>query len=486
MSTNAEIRLLNIIKEELGARIFPALEPGMAQQMAMCSQRILSYVLANLRQFPTLLNIAVDSYKELLGTLKPLLQGTEQAPLLATLETELNGRHDHEQIEALLQSICAVLAQQPQNPAAVAAVKAIIGIESRLQSAFLKACEEEVNSTPKPAANQSATSNAALTDAQVAQLQAWMRATFPGEDALEISGIKLIPGGFSKHTIFVFLNHAKTMPSTVVVRLDWVGSAIGSTVVDEYQIIKTLFEAGVRVPQPYALESSGSVLGGPFLLVSKAEGVNVGDPLEVRQGSKKIALDLAQAMAKLHSVPAAAFGNDVAGAKESTRDRLLVDIQKMEGDWRAINQTSVTMEVAFAWLKQHIELADGPRTLIHKDIGCHNFLVVDEAITVILDWETASIGNPAQDLGYAYPMVVQMSDWSEFMAAYTAAGGANTSQAQVDFYTLWGFVWTNTLAMRSRHNFLSGAINDIRKGLVGSYLFTRTEARLKEKLHALM
>jgi aminoglycoside phosphotransferase (APT) family kinase protein len=144
------------------------------------------------------------------------------------------------------------------------------------------------------------------------------------------------------------------------------------------------------------------------------------------------------------------------------------------------------METAFAWLKQNITLADGPRSLIHKDPGCHNMLAHEDKLSVLLDWETAAIGNPAQDLGYVYPLVIQMCAWSDFMAAYVEAGGPAISQAQVDYHTLWGYTWVNSMVMQAEQMFVSGVANEIRAGFAGTYLISRTEARLREKLHSLL
>jgi len=270
-----------------------------------------------------------------------------------------------------------------------------------------------------------------------------------------------------------------------VVRLDWANSAVGTTVVDEFRIIQTLFNAGVKVPQPYAMEPTGTVLGGPFLLVSKAEGTNLGDALNVRGGTLAFAQDLARTLAKLHAVPANSFDDSVDGAHESVRERILREITKFEADWRALDEPSPALETAFAWLRQNVDLADGPRCLIHKDVGCHNMLAKDDQVSVLLDWETAAIGTAAQDLGYAHPSVIQMCDWEDFIAAYVEAGGVAPSQAQIDYYTLWGFTWTYTMVLQTRAILASG-VNDVRVAFAATYLLSRTGARLREKLYSII
>lgn len=469
-----------IVKDELATRLKPLLEPGLPQQVAMCSQFILSKLVTDARRLPALEEAARNDIAALVTMLEPLLKDAVGAGLIATLARELRDAGNFQRIEATLQAISKHLLAS-ENAAAASLNKQLVDIEARLQKQYVDAYLEEI------ARSAVATeSRDALSAEQLTALTQWLRERFPGNEGIEITGIKQIPGGFSKHTIFLFLAHAKTLPDTVVVRLDWSGSAVGTTVTDEFHIIDTLFRAGVKVPHPFALEATGSVLGGPFLLVSKAEGVNPGDAFDVAKGSQDFALDLARNLARLHTVPVANFGDKVVGAGEATSQRLLREIDKFEADWRAMNKPSASMETAYAWLRKNIALADGPRGLIHKDPGCHNMLVHDDRLSVLLDWETAAIGNPAQDLGYVASLMTQLCDWREFMAAYAEAGGPAVTQAQIDYYELWGFTWVNTMVMQAQAAFEAGMVNDVRAGFAGTYLHCRCEARLRKKLHALI
>ena len=72
------------------------------------------------------------------------------------------------------------------------------------------------------------------------------------------------------------------------------------------------------------------------------------------------------------------------------------------------------------------------------------------------------------------------------MAAYVEAGGPAVSKAQVDYYTLWGYTWVNTMVMQAKVAFEAGLANEVRAGFAGTYLIGRTEARLREKLYSLI
>lgn len=480
MTDSVAASYLAIVKDELATRLKPLLEPGLPQQLAMCGQFILSKLVTDARRLPMLEDAARSEIAGLIGELESLPASTDAAALVQTLARQVRDERCFQRIETTLQGISKWLLGHP-DPAAAILNKQLVAIENRLHGDYVKAYLEEISRSAV-----STEAKDALSSDQRAKLTTWMRTSFPGNEALEITGTKQIPGGFSKHTIFLFLANATTLPDTVVVRLDWAGSSVGTTVTDEFTIIEALFKGGVKVPRPFALEASGSVLGGPFLLVSKAEGINPGDAFDVPKGSKAFALDLAHNLARLHTVPVASFGDKVAGAAESTPQRLLREIDKFEAEWRALDKPSASVETAFAWLRKNITLADGPRSLIHKDPGCHNILVHDDKLSVLLDWETAAIGNPAQDLGYVASLMTQLCDWSEFMAAYAEAGGPVVTQAQIDYYELWGFTWVNTMVMQAQAAFEAGIVNDVRAGFAGTYFTSRCEARLRSKLHSLI
>ena len=56
---------------------------------------------------------------------------------------------------------------------------------------------------------------------------------------------------------------------------------------------------------------------------------------------------------------------------------------------------------AFAWLKRNQPKACR-RRLVHGDYRLGNFLEQNDRITAILDWELVHLGDPVEDLGWAF------------------------------------------------------------------------------------
>ena len=268
--------------------------------------------------------------------------------------------------------------------------------------------------------------------------------------------------------------------------MDWANSPVAGSVRDEFHLLKIIFDAGITVPRPYAEEPTGDVLGQPFMLLGLARGTNVGDVLDVWNGSPAVAFELARSLGRLHSVPVEKLRDQGLDVDTTARDRMAREIDQYENNWRATGVASIALEIAFAWLRENIHLSDGPRALIHRDAGAHNLLSAEGRLTALIDWEHATIGTAAQDLGYIYPTVVQMCDWTDFMNMYVEAGGTAPTADQLNYYTLWGYTWTMSNLTGARAAFGSGASQDIRLGYADAYYSSRFQARLTDMLQKLV
>jgi aminoglycoside phosphotransferase (APT) family kinase protein len=362
------------------------------------------------------------------------------------------------------------------------ALQEVAEIELECCKTVLRAIEEATAEPPPGDAGPGA-----LTAAETAALTRFLRTAFPEEADISAGASRTVPGGFSKQTLFVELQHARQLPATVVLRMDRPDAVVVSTVMDEYQILRQLHEAGVAVPQPFALEAAGNVLRGRFIVMSKIEGHNPGDAMDVTEADPDLACDLARVLARIHRIPAESFGPGVTGARQSTQERLLADIARAQANWAAIDLQSPSLDIALSWLKNHAgDVAGTQRSLIHRDLGSHNMLAHEGRIAALLDWELAAIGSPAEDLGYVYDTVCQMTEWDRFMAAYAQAGGTVPPAGEVAYYALWANVWVEILLMQCGAAFDTGATDNTQLGYCGEYLLPRMQVRTRTKLAGIL
>jgi aminoglycoside phosphotransferase (APT) family kinase protein len=184
----------------------------------------------------------------------------------------------------------------------------------------------------------------------------------------------------------------------------------------EHRVLSAVARVTDRVPTPYGLCDDPAVLGRPFLLMERVDGLIVRhDPPERLPEQPevwaRISGGLVDGLADLHRLPAAegpltAFGHpegyvarQVAGWKRRYRAARTPDVPDLES--------------LVAWLEGHLPEDAGLAgcALVHNDYKYDNVVLdADDPTRVraVLDWELATRGDPRSDLGTA------LAYWAEF------------------------------------------------------------------------
>jgi len=176
--------------------------------------------------------------------------------------------------------------------------------------------------------------------------------------------------------------------------------------------------------------------------------------------SRSLGLQLASQVGKLHSLSTEHFRGLVPD-NSLAADQLAKGIEGFKTMQASIGMQSKLIDAAIEWLSRHGDDAGSTRCLTHNDLGFHNFLVEDERLSALLDWELAALGHPAADLGYVKPFVPSMLPWGDFVDAYQAAGGWSVEPAPLRFHTVWSSVRLYGLIMQARAALARGLVNDV-------------------------
>ena len=465
------IPYLDMLRTQLATALMPRDENS--RKVPLYSHRLITVLLARMRILPDLQQKALDELGNLLDELGAEINSIEGGMILVPkLVHHIRVTRDYAEAEQCLQVAVRLLSHKP-CVATYRLQQQIATILDDMQQALNKAVIEQ---DMKPVTDDAPVES--LTAAQTLALRDYLRKKSPADCALEIGPIKKIIGGGSKVTLVIELFNTTNLPAAVVVRIDMANSIVGSTVADEFHLIEIVHEAGLPVPRPYFLETGNDVLDAAFIVVSKVEGRNIGDWFDVTEPSRDFAIGVAQALAKLHKIPLTKAAK-LPGATQTTRERVEQEINFYEQTWRASGETSIAMEQGLVWLKSHMPYAEGLRSIIHRDVGCHNMLGKDGELAALLDWETAAVGNPAHDLMYAHVCIVQMMPWEEFLAEYEKAGGAIPSKAELDFYRILVAIFGIHFTFLSR-SFTSTGYSDT---MVVAYAAERIHLQYERALH---
>lgn len=282
-----------------------------------------------------------------------------------------------------------------------------------------------------------------------------------GAESLQVENFKLLAGGRSKLTALFTQTGCSQLPGNLVLRMDWASAVTGTSVVAEYDVLKAVHEAGVKAPAPYALVDAENPLGAAFMVMERLPGSPLGDIFEP-PSSDTLALELAEQLGKLHSIPIASLSHlSLLEEREHGAASLQEKFDEFNGIFESLGDQNPIAAKARDMIRERIPTMAGPKTLVHSDLGFHNFLVDNARLSGVLDWELAHFGHPANDLGYIQGDILRMVSWDKFMDKYRTAGGPAVTDNDVNFYFLWSLFRLYCLLLRAREGIKLGMVQDI-------------------------
>jgi aminoglycoside phosphotransferase (APT) family kinase protein len=230
--------------------------------------------------------------------------------------------------------------------------------------------------------------------------------------------VQQFPSGFSNLTYLIRFGDRD-----MVLRRPPFGARIKSAhdMGREHTILSHLHPFYSRVPIPLLYCQDTSVLGAPFYVMSRLEGVILRPQMPeamvpAPELMGRIAGAFVDNLVDLHAVDYQAAGLGEFGRPKGY-------IQRQVEGWSGRYYKSRTddifeMDEVSSWLATNRPPESGA-TLIHNDYKYDN-LVLDPVnwsrITGVLDWEMATIGDPLMDLGTALGYWVESGDPAEIQA----------------------------------------------------------------------
>jgi len=197
----------------------------------------------------------------------------------------------------------------------------------------------------------------------------------------------------------------------------------------EYFLLRALKETPVPAPEVLLLEEDKCILGKPFLIMEEVKGDTLSFAYHFLPPKRKrrISNAYAAALATIHSTDWRRLGLFSEEVPVNPAEFAMMEVEKCRKRLRKITGIPRKMlEDALGRLSEKIP-QQGELTLVHGDYNIGNALFREDEIRVILDWETACVGDPAFDLGWLYPgdalaLGLPMAK-EDFITIYRNAGG---------------------------------------------------------------
>jgi aminoglycoside phosphotransferase (APT) family kinase protein len=240
----------------------------------------------------------------------------------------------------------------------------------------------------------------------------------PGSSLLTFN---LLPGSFSNSTHIVEACRADGSDLKIVVRRYALFGDydLGEKARREFKTFETLHRNGIPAPEPLYLDQTGAVLGTPGIVTRFVKGsLRMDMPADPLDWSRKLAVVLA----RIHSIPCAEDEQDflLNGNSEATWFLKSNSPPQFMKDYPGGAQLWQTIRDAFPSIRAVLPV------FLHIDYWSGNILWHENEISAVLDWEEASRGDPAVDVGHARMNIALMGlpqAADEFLRVYESEAG---------------------------------------------------------------
>jgi len=226
------------------------------------------------------------------------------------------------------------------------------------------------------------------------------------DQTLQIDEMKELSSGWSRTTylLTVFLQDGK---KDLIVQVEKPKSVVlSSSVEHDYAVLKAVEATNIPAPKPYILGLDPTLLGGPFIVLSKDSGrtFDLFKPkhqlqlMEYWENNTPLPEDVLDNLIKIHNAPVENFSflpkapsAEETGAYEIERCRQIAEEIGMARD--------PFIYFIFQWLNE-FKPETGYLTMVHGDFHIRNVLIDHHRVSSVLDWELTRISNPLFDLAY--------------------------------------------------------------------------------------
>jgi aminoglycoside phosphotransferase (APT) family kinase protein len=243
-----------------------------------------------------------------------------------------------------------------------------------------------------------------MTDAIARHLTGWLAEELH-DPAVRIAGLRRTSVGYSRENwVFDATWHegGRARTGAFIARRDPSGSVLETDRRLEFGILDALKDCAVPVPRVRWLDADGARLGRPSIVMDLADGVcdymalNGSRPLERRVA---IAHRLYDRLADIHLLDWRTLGlGEILEDPGSLASVAALD--HWEAELRRVQlEPEPELELVIAWLRRHAPDST-VTTLVHGDFKPGNVLMQGDEVTLVLDWETAHLGDPLEDIGW--------------------------------------------------------------------------------------
>lgn len=310
------------------------------------------------------------------------------------------------------------------------------------------------------------------TSAIAQGLAVWLAGEL-GDPSLRIDNLRRTSVGYSRENwVFdaVWTANGQTQQAPFIARRDPKGSVLETDRESEFAVLRALEKSDIPSPRARWLDSDGSRLGRPTIVMDLADGICdyiVLNSARTAETRLDIAHQLCDRMADIHRFDWRANGlGDVLDDPGEWAS--LAALAHWEGELRRVQlEPEPELELVIAWLRRHAPKS-AVTTLVHGDFKPGNVLLQGDRVTLVLDWETAHLGDPLEDIGWvSNPLrageqrIADLWQPAQLIERWSTRTGLTADRGSVHWWTVLANLKQAMTVLTGAHAFVDGRFDRI-------------------------
>ncbi|MDP9493803.1 MAG: phosphotransferase family protein [Actinomycetota bacterium] len=257
----------------------------------------------------------------------------------------------------------------------------------------------------------------------------------------------------------------------------------------EYRVLAGLWQAFPKAPRALAYSGDDSLIGSPFFVMQRRDGVVVRESVPSQFGggedpiaNRKLSEVVVDTLVEFHDVEPTRAGLGELGHPDSFLRR---QVEGWAERWnQAKDGADSTSEEVARWLEANLPVSE-EITLLHNDWRLDNMAVApdDPGVCIaVYDWDMATRGDPLADLGTLMaswydpgeeraalnPMPTYSPGWLERRAAVARYGEMSARDLSgVDWYIVFGTWKLGVVLQQIYIRWVRGQTQDSRFSVLG-------------------
>lgn len=285
---------------------------------------------------------------------------------------------------------------------------------------------------------------------------------------VQVSEPSLLGGGAIQENWAVTIDH-DGQPIDAVLRCDAASSVSDSWGrAEEFALLNAAHAAGVTVPEPLWL-GDDSVFGRNFLIMRRAAGTAAGHRIvrdtALAKDRPALVRQIGREMARIHSIQPPVDSLDFLPLPG--KHPALEFIEESRAFLDNYHSAFPALEWGLNWLEKNLP-AEEPVCLVHRDFRTGNYMVDENGLTAVLDWEFTAWSQPLEDLGWfcarCWRFAQEGDDKAaggvghrdELFAGYREISGRDISAEDIYYWEVFAHVRWAMIAIKQGERHISG------------------------------